>query len=204
MDKTAEKTNSEHKENAPIKVDKTVSESSGNTRARRVIVTAALLASTIVLSRFLAIRTPIITINFAFLPIMLAGMLMGWRGGVFVAVVADLIGAILFPSGSFFIGYTVTALFKGLTAGLLLYNKNGLRLDKKFVLKLILCVVIWTALLNGVLNTVWIMITSGSAANLIVPVRVAKQLIMAPIQVIMIIAFVKLFGEKLNQLVRND
>lgn len=204
MDKTAEKINSEHKENAPVKVDKTTSESSGNIRARRVIMTAALLASTIVLSRFLAIRTPIITINFAFLPIMLAGMLMGWRGGVFVAVVADLIGAILFPSGSFFIGYTVTALFKGLTAGLLLYNKNGLRIDKKFVLKLILCVVIWTALLNGVLNTVWVMITSGSAANLIVPVRVAKQLIMAPIQVIMIIAFVKLFGEKLNQLVRND
>lgn len=170
------------------------------TMARKVIVTAVLLASSIVLSRFVAIRTPIITINFTFLPLMLSGMLMGWRGGIFVAVVADLIGALLFPSGSFFIGYTLTAALKGLIAGLLLYDKNGIHLNKKFVVKLIICVVIWCALLNGVLNTLWVFMMSGSAANLTVPVRVAKQLVMAPIMVAVLVAVVKIFGTQLNEL----
>lgn len=125
---------------------------------------------------------------------------MGWRGGVFVAVVADLIGALLFPSGSFFLGYTLTALLKGLSAGLLLYSKDGVRLNRKFVVRLIICVVIWCVLLNGVLNTIWVFIMSGSAANLIVPVRVAKQLVMAPIMVAVMVAVTKMFGKQLNQL----
>lgn len=179
-------------------------ESASMSRARKVILTAILLASTIVLSRFIAIRTPIITINFAFLPIMLAGMLLGWRGSTFVAVVADLIGAILFPSGSFFIGYTLTALLKGLSAGLLLYDKNGVQINKKFIVKLIICILIWSAVLNGALNTLWIFITSGGAANLIVPVRIAKQLVMAPIEFIMIMVIAKIFQKKFNQLMVID
>ena len=47
-------------------------------RARRVILTAILIATTIVLQRFLAIRTPIIQINFMFVSVMLAGMMLGW------------------------------------------------------------------------------------------------------------------------------
>lgn len=181
-----------------------LNEPSSMSRARRVILTAILLASTIVLSRFIAIRTPIITINFAFLPIMLAGMLLGWKGSTFVAVVADLIGAILFPSGSFFIGYTLTALLKGLSAGLLLYNKNGVEINKKFVLRLVICILIWSVILNGALNTLWIFITSATAANIIVPVRIAKQLVMAPIQFILIMVIAKIFQKKFNQLMVID
>lgn len=168
--------------------------------ARRLVLTALLLASTIVLSRFIAIRTPIITINFSFLPIMLAGMLMGWQGGAFVAVVADLIGALLFPSGSFFIGYTITALLKGVSAGLLLHNKNGVQVNKKFIINTLICVIVWSAVFNGALNTFWIFITSGGAANLIVPVRIVKQLVMAPIMFVAVVAVAKIFRTQFNQL----
>lgn len=161
------------------------------TKTQKIVWTALLTASTIVLARFIAIRTPILTINFAFAPIMLAGLLMGWRSSTFVAVVADLIGALLFPSGSFFIGYTLTALLKGLSAGLL-YRPAGIKIDRQLVIRLIILVLIWSVVLNGLLNTLWIFITTGGAGNVIVPVRVAKQLIMAPIEVIVMLALARL------------
>lgn len=169
-------------------------------RARKVVLTAILIATTIVLQRFLSFRTPIIQVNFMFVPIMLAGMMLGWRGATLVAVISDLIGALLFPSGSFFPGYTLTALLMGLTTGLCLYRADGIKLDKGFVFRLIICILIITGLLNGGLNTLWVLMMTGEASNIIVPVRIAKQLIMAPVMLLTMLAVVRLFAARLNQL----
>lgn len=169
-------------------------------RARKVILTATLIATTIVLQRFLSIRTPIIQVNFMFVPVLLAGMLLGWRGATFVAVVSDLIGASLFPSGSFFPGYTLTALLMGLTAGLYLYRPGGIKLDKQFALRLAICALIIAGVLNGGLNTVWVLMTTGQASNVILPLRIAKQLIMVPVMFITIWAVGRMFAPRLNQL----
>lgn len=169
-------------------------------RSLKVVLVAILIASEIVLARFLAIRTPIISIGFSFVPLMLSGMMLGWKYSTFIAVVADLIGAILFPSGAFFIGYTITAALTGLCAGILLYQPNGIKIDRNFIIRLIIYVLISTAVLHGGLNTLWIMITTGGASNVIVPVRIAKQLIMAPIEFLTILALAKLFGTRINQL----
>ena len=53
--------------------------------------------------------------------------------------------------------------------------------------------------LNGGLNTLWILITSGSASNVIVPIRILKQLIMAPVMFMTMLALVKIFAERINQ-----
>lgn len=169
-------------------------------RARKVIITAILIALTIVLQRLLAFRTPIIQINFMFAPIMLAGMLLGWPGATFVATIADLIGALLFPSGSFFFGYTLTAILTGLTAGLCLYRTHGIKLDRNFVLRLVICTLIITGVLNGGLNTLWVLMMTGDASSVIIPVRVMKQLVMAPVMLITMTALVKIFAPRLNHL----
>ena len=169
-------------------------------RARKVILIAVLIATTIILQRFLAIRTPIIQVNFMLVPILLAGIMLGWSSTMFIAVMADLIGALLFPSGSFFWGYTITATLTGLTAGICLYHSDGMKLDSRLIVRLIICIVIITGLFNGCLNTIWILITSGSASNIIVPIRIIKQLIMAPIMFIAMLAILKIFGPRINQL----
>lgn len=169
-------------------------------RARKVIITAILIALTIVLQRLLAFRTPIIQINFMFVPIMLAGMLLGWPGATFVATIADLIGALLFPSGSFFFGYTLTAILTGLTAGLCLYRPHSIKLDRNFVLRLVICTLIITGLLNGGLNTLWVLMMTGDASSVIIPVRVVKQLVMAPVMLTTMTALVKIFAPRLNHL----
>lgn len=169
-------------------------------RSLKVVLVAILIASEIVLARFLAIRTPIISISFYFVPLMLAGMMLGWKYSTFIAIVADLIGALLFPSGAFFIGYTLTTALFGLLSGLLLYRSAGVKVDRGFLIRLAICVLLATGLLQGGLNTLWIIITTGGASNIVVPVRIAKQLIMAPIEFLTILALAKLFGARINQL----
>ena len=173
-------------------------------KTKKILLSALFLASTIVLGRILSIRTPIITIGFSFVPIMLTAILLGPKYSIFVSVMSDVIGAILFPSGSYFFGFTVTAFFTGLTYGWLLYDKNGFYLNKKFVIKLIISTIIVTGLLNGVLNTIWIMMMTKGASKIVVPTRVAKQLVMAPIKVITILGITKVFEEKFRKMMAHD
>lgn len=169
-------------------------------RIRQTVLSALLIASQVVLARFLAIQTPILTISFSFLPIFLAGMILGWRRAAIIAAIGDLIGALLFPVGSFFPGYTLTTALTGLVAGLTLYRTNGVKVDRRFILRLLLCAVLVSGVLNGGLNTLWIMITTGGASNIIVPVRLAKQLIMIPVQILTTLALAKAFGARINRL----
>lgn len=169
-------------------------------RARKVTLIAVLIAATIVLQRFLAFRTPIIQVNFMFVPVMLAGMMLGWPGAIFVATIADLIGALLFPSGEFFFGYTLTAFLTGLVAGLCLYRPDGVRLDRKFILRLIICIILITSVLNGGLNTIWVLMMTGDASKIVVPVRIVKQFVMAPVMLVTMVALVKIFGPRINHL----
>ena len=171
-------------------------------KSKRILLCALFIASTIVLGRILSIRTNIITIGFSFVPIMLGAIILGPKYSTFIATVSDIIGALLFPTGSYFFGFTITAFFTGLTYGLLLYRKNS-RIDNGFIIRLIISTIIVTGILNGLLNTIWIIIINKSASNIIIPIRILKQLIMAPIKVITIISLCKILEERLKKLI-ND
>ena len=85
-----------------------------------------LIALQVVLSRFLSIETPFVKIGTGFLPVMLAGSLFGPMGGLIVGGVSDFLGAMLFPFGAYFPGFTITAAFSGLVYGLTLRGKPGI------------------------------------------------------------------------------
>ena len=173
-------------------------------KIKKIIIASLLLSSTIVLSRILSIRTPILTIGFSFVPIMLSGIILGPKYTVFIATLADIIGALLFPIGSFFYGFTITAFLTGLVYGIFLYNKDEFKLDKKFIIKSIIAILIVTILLNGVLNTIWIKMTVKDASKIIIIPRVIKQLIMIPVKFFVLMAISKIFGERINKLIKND
>ena len=84
-------------------------------KIKQTILAGLLLATTIVLSRFLSIKTPIVVISFSFIPIMLSGMLLGPWWAMIICGLSDLIGALLFPFGAYFVGYTITSTIAGLT-----------------------------------------------------------------------------------------
>ena len=77
---------------------------------------AVLLAMEVVLSRFFSIATPITKFSFAFVPLAVCGALFGPVWGGVMGALADLLGAILFPIGPYFPGYTLNNALHGVAS----------------------------------------------------------------------------------------
>ena len=167
---------------------------------KKIVISSLLLAASIVINRFLSINTSILSIGFTFVPLMLAGIILGWKYSMIIAGLADLIGALLFPFGSFFIGYTISALLTGIVYGLCLHRKNDFKVDKKFYIRLIIAILIVTIVINGGLNTIWLLLTSKKATIAILPTRIIKQLIMIPVMFITMTALCKALEKQIGDL----
>ncbi len=174
-------------------------------KMKKIILAALLLAVSIVLSRFLSIKTPIVTISFSFVPIIFCAIWLGPKWTILVGILSDLIGAILFPFGSFFIGYTITSAVAATIYGFLLYKKQeDTYTDKQFILRLILAVCLVTVVCNIGLNTLWLKITTGKAFFVLLASRLVKELVMVPIKVIMMAFLEKVLRKPFNKYVRGE
>ncbi len=87
---------------------------------KTLTLSALLAALEIVLSRFLSISAWNTKIGFAFVPVALAALLLGPLNAGIVAALADFLGALLFPVGPYFPGFTLTAFLMGLCYGVFL------------------------------------------------------------------------------------
>ena len=170
---------------------------------KKIILAALLLAMIIILSRFLSIKTPIVTIGFAFIPSILCAIWLGPKWSILINVLADLIGATLFPFGSFFIGYTITTAVAAAIYGFLLYKKDTYT-DKQFVLRMILAVILVTVIANIGLNTLWLSITTGKAFMVLMASRIVKELVMVPIKIMMMIFLERVLRKPFNQYLRGE
>ncbi len=145
---------------------------------------ALLTAVEIVLSRFLSISAWNTKIGFAFIPVVVAAMLLGpYRAGL-VAALADFLGAILFPIGAYFPGFTLTAFFMGLIYGLFLYKEQSF-------LRIVLAVAVHQLLLSLLLNTLWISVLYGSPYGPLLLTRLPQCGILAAVQLAVIPLLVK-------------
>ena len=71
-----------------------------------LVLTSVFVAVTVVLSRFMSINVWNLSIGFSFVSIFICGMLLGPVWGGVCGALADFIGAILFPFGTYFFGFT--------------------------------------------------------------------------------------------------
>ena len=152
----------------------------------KITTVALLTAIEIILSRSLGVSTPIVTLSFSFVPLSLIAMMYGPVYSTAAAAAADFIGAILFPVGMFFPGYTLTAALTGLTYGLCFYKKGGW-------VNIITAVIIVNLCWRLGLNSFWVHMTTGKAVVAIMMPRIVKNIVMIPIEVLII----KLVKEKL-------
>lgn len=162
-------------------------------KTKKIVLSAMLLALLIVLSRFLSIKTPILVISLSFVPIMMSAIWLGPKYSLAIAALGDLIGAILFPFGAYFPGYTLSQLLTGLIYGLFLYKKPGQEIsDGKFIIKLIVSSVLVLGLIGVLLTSLWVHITAGKSYVAVMAGRITTQVIMLPIQVVTIFILEKL------------
>lgn len=147
---------------------------------RKLANLGLLIALQIVFSQFISINTPIVKIGFGFLPLAIMGILYGhWTSGV-GAVIADIIGLMIFPTGAYFPGFTLTEFLTGFVFGYFLHDKP------KTWTRILIPVTIICIVLNLLLNTYWLTIMLGKGYLALLPTRAIKSIIMIPVQVITI------------------
>jgi ECF transporter S component (folate family) len=150
------------------------------TRVKKLVLAGLLLAVLVVVERLVSIETQFLRITFAYVPIMLSGILLGpaWSGAV--AALGDVIGMILFPKGAYFPGFTVSAFLTGLVYGLFLYNTKN---NRQFFLRLMAGTFIVAVFIHIGLNSLWLVIMYKRAFVAFASARVIASAITFPIEV---------------------
>ncbi len=138
-----------------------------------------LLAAQIILSRFCSIATWNIKIGFTFIPLVLSAGLFGPVGAGVLAALADFLGAVLFPIGPYFPGFTLTQFCVGIVFGLLLQKKQSMGH--------IVCAVLATQLLGSLLlDSYWISVLYGSPYLALLSTRVIQCAVMSALEIAVI------------------
>lgn len=169
-------------------------------KSKKIILSAMLLALVIILSRFVSIETQFLVISLDFIPIMICAILLGPKYSTLIAVLGDLIGAILFPFGSYFPGFTISAGIRGLIYGLILYNKSGEEFSNlNFLIRLTVSSILVLGVVNIFITSFWLNMLYGKAYFTIVATRVTTQVIMLPIQIITVFSLNKFIKPVVNK-----
>lgn len=147
-------------------------------KTKEFVILAALIAIEIILSRFLSITAWDTKYSLGFIAVMIAAMLYGPLAAGIVGALSDIIGAMLFPVGPYFAGFTLTALLTGLLFGLFMYKKPH-------VVKLVIAVLINQFVLTLLVNTMWISVLYGSPFGPLLTTRVTQSLVMTAVQIAM-------------------
>lgn len=156
---------------------------------------ALLLAIEIILSRFLSVSAWNVKIGFSFIPVALAALLYGPAAGSIIAGLGDFIGALLFPIGAYFPGFTVTALCTGWVLGALLHKKQSLT-------RILCAVVINQFIFSLLINSLWISLLYSAPYQPLLSIRIVQCFVLTPMQVAGILLLVKLrerFGDTLHR-----
>ncbi len=147
-----------------------------------ITVTAMLVACQVVLGNLLQVPMLGKQYNFGFVPIALAGALMGPIPAAIVGGLGDLLGAHLFPAGAYFPGFTLTNVLVGLTCGFILHRR------KPSWWRVIAAVAISLAGFNLLLNSLWLNMLAyvpGRGYITWVTVRAPNYLVEVPVNVVL-------------------
>ena len=153
---------------------------------------ALLIALEIVLSRFLSISAWNTKIGFAFLPVAVAALLLGPLEAGIVGALADFLGALLFPVGAYFPGFTLTAFLMGAVYGLCLHKKQGFW-------RILLAVALHQLVLSLGLNTLWISLLYGSPYGALLVSRLPQCALLSAVQ----LALLPLLGRLTERVKRS-
>lgn len=91
-----------------------------------VILTAILIALNVILERLMGFMSLTQYISISVVTVAFAAVFLGVPYAVLVATLGDVAGALLFPTGAYQIGFTLTNALAGLIIGLFLYKKANI------------------------------------------------------------------------------
>ena len=150
-----------------------------------IVVTGFMIALSVVLSKLISINISFLRIGFGFLPIAVLAIM---YGPVIAAIgygAADLLGAWLLPTGTFFPGFTVSAVLTGLIFGRILYKKE-VTIIRALIASALVCLIV-----NLLLNTWWLTFLIGKGFKVLLASRAVKEIVAIPVMALLIVAIDK-------------
>ncbi len=154
-----------------------------NKKLKALTLCAVLIAVQVILSRFLSINAWNTKLGFGFAPVVLAAALLGVRSGALVGAMGDLLGALLFPIGPYFPGFTISMGVTGVAF--------GMALQRPKLWKIVLASVFDQLVLSLVLNSYWISVLYGSPYWGVLTSRIFQCALTLPVEIIVTAAVVK-------------
>ena len=145
-----------------------------------VILCGLMGALGIILKMFASIPFGPFTITYAWIPNRIIDFMFGPAVGAVYGGVMDIIKFIMKPTGTFNLGYTSVAVLAGLTFGTILYKKPVSFMRIVFAQSLV------KIFINAGLSTYLMAFERGEAFMALIPVRLVKNLIMIPLDSILL------------------
>ncbi len=152
-----------------------------------LVTLGMLVAIEIVLSRFCSIPAWNFKIGLGFVPVVVAAVLYGPVPAAVVAGLSDFLGAIMFPIGPYFPGFTLTAALTGLVWGAFLHKRQTMA-------RIGGAVAVNQLVLSLLLNTLWISVLYDSLYVPLFLTRTISTAVMVTVQVVTIGLMTKVLG----------
>lgn len=156
---------------------------------KSLVLLGLMVALNVVLGRLSIQFTPEVRISvFGFIPIALAGMLMGPLYGGLAGATGDVVNYVLFTHayGGYFPGYTLTALVSGFWYGCVLHGK------KVTWLRAVLAIAPVIIVGEMGLNSVWTYMLYSKTFWAKLPLRLLTNVIECPIKIALLMGMTKL------------
>ncbi len=153
---------------------------------RSLIFAALTISAGIVMNTFFIPVGENLRISLAFLPLSLGAMIFGPILGIFAGAAYDLLGFMLHPTGTFFPGYTLSAMLEFFIYGFFLYKK------KPTIIRLFLARFTVNYGVHVLLGCVWSSIMFGKGYIYYFVKSLVKNTLMLPLEVIMLITIVQI------------
>lgn len=147
----------------------------------RVIVGVALFCGLqIILNNFNIYLGPTLRITFSFLAVAASCYFYGPYPNMLAAVVMDFIGYAMHPEGAYFPGYALNAMIMAFIFSSFFYEQK-IRLWKIIAARALIVIINYL-----ILNSLWLSLMYGDSFIVLLGARVVKNLIMFPIDVILL------------------
>ncbi|MEG2143920.1 MAG: folate family ECF transporter S component, partial [Oscillospiraceae bacterium] len=162
---------------------------------KNIIIAALLIALRIEAAKFF-IPLPIMGTQHIYITFLITALGATIYGPVVSGIaggIIDIIGAVLFPKGAFFIGYTLTSVVGSLLYGIFFYRAR-LSISRMFFCKFAVdfsC--------NVVLNSLWPAILMNKGFFALMLLRIPKNVVMLPVETFLLYLFFTLLAPILRR-----
>lgn len=151
----------------------------------KVLTVCAMTLAMAVILGFLKIPvTPLIEIRFGSIPLAISASSFGPAIGAVLGAASDILGFIAKPTGTFFPGFTISAACSGLLFGLILYSQKG----KVTPVRIIIAEIVHTVVIGIFFNSFNLSLLMHKGFGVVVAQRLVKEIVMCPINCIIMIA----------------